>query len=152
MVQLLCIEKDSRVLEIGTGSGYETAVLAELAGDVFSVERIESLANKARDTLAGMGYNNIHIKIGDGTLGWQEFVPFDKIIVTASSGNIPRPLIDQLREGGKMVIPIGPRFSQRMLLLEKQKGRIMEKDVCGCVFVPLIGEHGWRENSAAKDS
>ena len=146
MVQLLDVLEKDRILEIGTGSGYETAILAELAQDVFSIERIEVLAAKARRILEGLSYKNVHIKIGDGTLGWEEHAPFDKIIVTASSPGIPRPLLDQLSEGGKMVIPVGTRFTQRLTLLEKSEGgRLSEQDVCGCVFVPLIGEYGWKD-------
>jgi len=144
MAQLLNLLKTDRVLEIGTGSGYETAILAELAGEVFSIERIESLAVKAKEALKDFGYKNIHIKIDDGTLGWQEFAPFDKIIVTASSQDIPKPLLDQLSEEGRLVIPVGPRGTQRLLVLEKDnEGQISEKDICGCVFVPLIGKYGY---------
>ena len=147
MIQLLDIVETDKVLEIGTGSGYETAMLAELGKQVYSIERIESLSSKAKKILGELGYKNIHIKTGDGTLGQQEFAPFDKIIVTASSPHIPRPLLDQLSWGGKMVIPIGSRITQRLMLLEKAEHRrqIFEKDVCGCVFVPLIGEHGWKD-------
>ncbi|NQT75607.1 MAG: protein-L-isoaspartate(D-aspartate) O-methyltransferase [Candidatus Omnitrophica bacterium] len=152
MAQVLDVKKNDKVLEIGTGSGYETAILAELGGEIFSIERIEGLAKKAGKVLEEFGYKNIHIKTGDGTLGWQEHAPFDKIIVTASSQDAPQPLLDQLREGGKMVMPVGSRFTQRLLVLEKEKGRISERDVCGCVFVPLIGEFGWGENCAGKDS
>lgn len=151
MVQLLGIVEKDKVLEIGTGSGYETAILSELAGSVFSIERIDVLANKARHILEELGYKNTHIRIGDGTLGWQEFAPFDKIIVTASAPDIPAPLLDQLSNGGKLVMPVGPRFTQRLMLLEKtQKGRIAERDVCGCVFVPLIGNYGWKGEDAGK--
>lgn len=144
MVQLLNVAESDRVLEIGTGSGYETAILAELAKEVFSVERIGALADKAKQALEDFDYNNIHIKVDDGTLGWQEFSPFNKIIVTASSLNIPSPLVDQLLKGGSMVIPVGSRFTQCLILLEKsEQGRVTEKDVCGCVFVPLIGKYGW---------
>jgi len=144
MVQLLGILKTDKVLEIGTGSGYETAILCEVAREVFSIERIDSLALKAKGVLEDLGYKNIHTKVGDGTLGWQEFAPFDKIVVTASSPEVPRPLLDQLSEGGKLIIPVGPRFTQRLLVLEKMKGgEISEKDICGCVFVPLIGKYGY---------
>lgn len=144
MVQLLDVRKTDRVLEIGTGSGYETAILAELGGEIFSVERIEGLAVKAGKILEELGYKNIKIKAGDGTLGWQEFAPFDKIIVTASSPEVPRPLLNQLSNGGRMVIPVGSRFTQRLVLLEKDgRGKVSEREVCGCVFVPLIGEFGW---------
>ncbi len=144
MVQLLDIAKGDKVLEIGTGSGYETAILAELGGDVYSIERIELLATKAKKVLEELGYKNIHIKTGDGTLGWQEFVPFDKIVITASSADPPGPLLEQLSAGGRMVMPVGSRFTQKLILFEKNKqGNFFRRDICGCVFVPLIGKYGW---------
>ncbi|MFC1624123.1 protein-L-isoaspartate(D-aspartate) O-methyltransferase [Candidatus Omnitrophota bacterium] len=152
MVQVLDIMKSDKVLEIGTGSGYETAILAELAQSVFSIERIESLATKAGDVLGELGYKDIEIKVDDGTLGWGEHAPFDKIIVTASSPNIPKPLIDQLSRGGRMVAPVGSRLNQRLALLEKsEKGDFFERDICGCVFVPLIGKYGWEADDTGKD-
>lgn len=151
MVQLLDVTKTDKILEIGTGSGYETAILAELGRSVFSVERIEVLAVKAKGILEKEGYKNIYIKVGDGTLGWQEFAPFDKIIVTAGSLDIPRLLLDQLSEGGRLVIPVGSRFSQRLVFIEKKKNNdIVKKDICGCVFVPLIGKHAWGEEECGK--
>ncbi|MBU1887678.1 MAG: protein-L-isoaspartate(D-aspartate) O-methyltransferase [Candidatus Omnitrophica bacterium] len=151
MVQLIEAEKTDRVLEIGTGSGYQTAILAELAKEIFSVECVDVLAEKAKGILSELGYGNIRIKVGDGTLGWQEFAPFDKIIVTASSPDIPGPLIDQLAAGGKLVIPVGPRVSQRLILVEKsEKGCITKSDKTGCVFVPLIGKYGWSESDLNK--
>ena len=146
MVQLLDITKTGKVMEIGTGSGYETAILAELGGTVFTVERIAALAAKAKEILGHEGYQNINIKVGDGTEGWPEFAVFDKIIVTAGSPNVPQPLLDQLANNGRLVIPVGSRFTQRLLLVEKGiNGKISEKDICGCVFVPLIGRYGWEE-------
>lgn len=152
MVQLLGVIKNDKVLEIGTGSGYETAMLAELAANVFSIERIGELAAKAKKILEEFSYKDIHIKIDDGTLGWEEFTPFDKIIVTASAPDVPKPLLDQLSLGGKMVIPIGPRSTQRLILLEKtEAGQILKKDICGCIFVPLIGRYGWKGDNAGKN-
>jgi len=146
MAQLMDIRGHDQVLEIGTGSGYETAMLAELAKSVFSIERIEGLSKKAKIILEELGYKNIHLKVGDGTLGWQEFAPFDKIAVTASSSEIPNPLLTQLSPNGKMVIPIGSRFRQRLVLLEKdESGRVSQKDICGCVFVALVGRYGWAD-------
>lgn len=145
MVQLLDIVKKDTVLEIGTGSGFQTAILAELANSVFSIERIEVLTKRAKKVLEESGYSNINIKTDDGTLGWKEFAPFDKIVVTAGSPDVPNPLLEQLSIGGRIVIPVGSRFMQRLMLLEKrEEGRVSEKDVCGCVFVPLIGDHGWK--------
>lgn len=153
MTQLLDIAKTDRILEIGTGSGYGTAILAELGDSVFSIERIGALAEKAGHVLKKQNYKNIQIKIGDGTLGWQEFAPFDKIVVTAGSSDIPQPLLGQLSKGGRLVIPVGSRLSQKLVLVEKHKdSNILEKDICGCVFVPLIGRYGWEEKSAGQDS
>ena len=144
MVQLLDVLKTDKVLEIGTGSGYETAILLELAKEVFSIERIDTLAVRSEGVLKDLGYKDVNIKVGDGTLGWKEESPFDKIIVTASYQDVPGPLLDQLSEGGKLVIPVGPRSTQRLLVLEKDKeGVVSKRDICGCVFVPLIGKYGY---------
>ena len=144
MAQVLELKKNDKILEIGTGSGYETAILAELAGRIFSIERIREIGLKAQEALKELGYNNIEIKIDDGTLGWEAHAPFDKIIVTASWRCMPAPLLEQLSKPGKMVMPVGLRAAQRLMLIEKDsQGRVSEKDVCGCVFVPLIGKHGW---------
>jgi len=152
MVQLLKIERDNIVLEIGTGSGYETAILAELAAKVYSIERIESLANKAKKLLDKVGYKNIFIKIGDGTLGWPEFAPFDRVVVTAAAEKVPEPLVEQLKNEGRLVIPLGSRFSQSLTLLEKDRfGKIRQEEICGCAFVPLIGKYGWREPDETRD-
>lgn len=152
MVQLLGVVKSEKVLEIGTGSGYETAILAELAERVYSVERMEPLARRSERILKELGYENIYIKVDDGTLGWQDFAPFDKIVVTASSPEVPQALLEQLSGRGRMVIPVGPRFSQRLILVEKSAdGKVDEKDICGCVFVPLIGKYGWKKDAPGKD-
>lgn len=152
MVQLLEIKQNDRVLEIGTGSGYETAILAELADKVFSIERIGILAEKAARVLDELGYKNIMIKTGDGTMGWKDFGPFDKIVVTASGKEVPGSLLEQLKAPGRLVMPVGPRFTQMLLLVEKDsKAGITEKDICGCTFVPLIGRYGWTQNNAGKD-
>ena len=152
MVQLLDIKKSDMILEIGTGSGYESAILAELASHVFSVERFKNLTESSGAILKEMGYENITLKTGDGTLGWEEFAPFDKIIVTASAEDAPEPLIKQLKSPGRLVMPVGPRISQILLVLEKtSKGEILEKEICGCTFVPLIGEYGREDSGARKD-
>ena len=146
MAQLVEAGKTDRVLEIGTGSGYQTAILAELAKEVFSIERVEALGKRAKGILEELGYDNIRVKVGDGTLGWPEYAPFDKIVVTASSPDVPGPLIEQLAIGGKLVIPVGSRISQRLTLVERpEKDRVIRKDKTGCVFVPLIGKYGWSE-------
>lgn len=152
MAQLLDIKKSDRVLEIGTGSGYQAAILSELADQVFSVERVKNLTEKAGAVLEELGYKNIMLKTGDGTMGWEEFAPFDKIVVSASAEFVPEPLIKQLKSPGKLVMPVGPRISQKLLIIEKTaKGDVLEKEICGCVFVPLIGKCGWEDNDARKD-
>lgn len=146
MSQLLELKPQDSVLEIGTGSGYQAAILAELSKMVYSIERITSLAEKAEKILHELGYTNIKIKVDDGTLGWQEASPFDAIIVTAASPEIPETLITQLAEGGRLVIPVGQTtFGQTLVLVKKNKGRIETKNICGCVFVPLIGKYGYNQ-------
>ncbi|HOX54219.1 MAG TPA: protein-L-isoaspartate(D-aspartate) O-methyltransferase [Candidatus Omnitrophota bacterium] len=145
MTQLLDLKGTEKVLEIGTGSGYQAAILAELAKTVYSIERISSLADKAQKVLNELGYKNINIKVDDGTLGWQEISPFDAIIVTAASPEIPQTLVKQLTEGGKLVLPVGGTFGQMLVLVKKQKGKIDTKEICGCVFVPLIGKYGYNK-------
>jgi protein-L-isoaspartate(D-aspartate) O-methyltransferase len=146
MAQLLDIKKSDRILEIGTGSGYQTAILAELANQVFSVERLKNLTENSSAILEEMGHKNIMLKTDDGTMGWKGFAPFDKIVVTAGGENVPEPLLEQLKSPGRLVMPVGPRISQKLLLLEKtDKGDILEKEICSCVFVPLIGKYGWKQ-------
>ena len=144
MTYRLAPEKDSRVLEIGTGSGYQTAILAEFAGDVFTVERIPELAEKARHRLENLGYANITYIVGDGSNGWKEAAPYDRIIVTAAAGTIPRELLDQLGAGGRMVIPVGPMGMQELLLLTKDgDGKISCENIEYVSFVELKGKYGW---------
>lgn len=145
MTELLGLKGPERVLEIGTGSGYQAAVLAELCGKVYTVERIKSLADKARATLDRLGYKSVAIKIYDGTYGWKEMAPFDAIMVTAGSPDIPAPLVEQLKEGGRMVIPVGGRYGQELItVIKTAEGRVTSRSI-PCVFVPLIGNHGWKE-------
>ncbi|MDP2913449.1 MAG: protein-L-isoaspartate(D-aspartate) O-methyltransferase [Candidatus Omnitrophota bacterium] len=143
MTECLAVKEGAKVLEIGTGSGYQAAILAELAGEVYSVERIDVLADRAKETLSALGYKNFTIKVGDGTLGWQEFSPYDGIVVTAGAPKIPENLIGQLKEGGRLVIPVGGSFGQTLVIAERAGGSVKTKEVCGCVFVPLIGKEGW---------
>lgn len=144
MTRLLSPEKDSKVLEIGTGSGYQTSILAEFAKVVYSVERIRELSKKAQDRLSKLGYNNIFFKIDDGSIGWKENSPFDRIMVTAAAGKIPEELIEQLNVNGKMIIPVGPEYFQDLLLIEKDYDGNLIKRVMGQVrFVELIGNYGW---------
>jgi len=145
MTELLELTGRERVLEIGSGSGYQTAVLALLARKVFAIERITSIAAAAKERLIGMGYRNISYRVGDGTLGWQIYSPFDAMLVAAGGPEIPQPLVDQLAVGGRMVIPIGSEQKTQVLVrvTKKEKGYATEN--CGpCSFVPLIGEHGWK--------
>lgn len=145
MTQCMELKGTERVLEIGTGSGYQTAILAELAKDVYSIEKHDELAVNARRALGGLGYTNIHINVGDGTLGWSEFSPYDAIIVTAGAPRVPKPLKEQLAEGGRLVIPVGDSYSQVLTVIKKEKGTFKEEQICGCVFVPLVGKYGWTE-------
>jgi len=144
MTEALALKGKEKVLEIGTGSGYQAAVLAELAQRVFSVERVPELALKARRTLDKLGYGNVLIRVGDGTQGWPERAPFDAIIVTAGAPQVPKALLEQLKEGGRMVIPVGGEEGQELLMIVKAEGRYLKEDLGGCRFVKLIGEHGWR--------
>ncbi|MBF0487835.1 MAG: protein-L-isoaspartate(D-aspartate) O-methyltransferase [Nitrospirae bacterium] len=143
MTELLELSKSDKVLEIGTGSGYQTAVLSGIVLRVCTVERVESLAVEARKRFAGLGYNNITVKIADGTLGWPEEAPFDKIIITAAAPGVPAPLIEQLAPRGIIVAPVGDRHAQSLLKLVKDGAKIGESYHVPCVFVPLIGKYGW---------
>jgi len=144
MTELLKVEQGMKVLEIGTGSGYQAAVLAKLGADVHTVERIPKLCEAARDRLRAMGLFNVHVKLDDGTLGWPSIAPFDRIMVTAGGPEVPQPLVDQLAEGGRLVMPVGPaRRVQCLVLIEKKGGRIERRDVCNVQFVDLVGAHGW---------
>ena len=140
MTELLCLKGHEKALEIGTGSGYQTAVLAELAGEVYTVEIVENLARRSRDLLEDQGYRNIHFKIGDGYYGWEEHAPYDVIIVTCGPNSVPQPLVDQLSEGGRLVIPVGS-FYQVLTILEKVKGKLKKHESISCRFVPMTGEH-----------
>lgn len=143
MTQALRLEKTDRVLEIGTGSGYQTAILAELAQHVYTIERFAELSEKAQKLLADAGYTNISFRVGDGTLGWPEEAPFDKIIVTAAAPEVPAALLEQLAEGGRLVIPVGGRQLQTLLALTKEHGKLQKEELCACSFLPLIGREGW---------
>jgi protein-L-isoaspartate(D-aspartate) O-methyltransferase len=145
MTEALELEGTEKVLEIGTGSGYQTAILAELSKAVYTVERVEPLLMKGKQLLRELGYTNIQFKVSDGTIGWEEFAPYDAIMVTAGAPKIPQPLLDQLAEGGRMVIPIGNRQSQDLIRVKRDKSRFLEKNLGGCRFVDLIGNHGWKD-------
>jgi len=148
MTEALELKGSEKVLELGTGSGYQAAVLAELAERVFSIERIATLASKARKVLESLGYFNVVIRVGDGTYGWREEAPFDGILVSAGSPDIPVPLVQQLTVGGRLVIPVGGRYTQtlyRVTRLSENVEDVKTEDLGGCRFVNLIGEHGWKE-------
>ncbi len=145
MSEALELKGDEKVLEVGTGSGYQAAILGELAHKVYSVERIPQLLSRARKILDSLGYNNIFLKLDDGTWGWQEFAPYDAIIVTAASPQVPEPLLKQLADPGVMVIPVGDEFSQNLVRIRKVKGQYVKEDLGGVRFVKLVGDHGWRQ-------
>lgn len=140
MTEQLRPQLKDRVLEIGTGSGYQAAILAEVVADVYSIEIVEPLAKNADATLQRLGYKNVHVKAGDGYKGWPEFAPFDAIIVTCAPDHVPQPLVDQLKEGGRMIIPVGGRLEQDLYLLEKQNGQMHQRSVEPVRFVPMTGE------------
>jgi protein-L-isoaspartate(D-aspartate) O-methyltransferase len=143
MTQTLKVDPEDRILEIGTGSGYQAAVLANLAYEVFSIERIPSLASRAWKILDHLKCYNVRIKVGDGTLGWKEYAPYNGIIVTAGSPVTPEPLLQQLAEAGRLVIPVGDRLSQKLKLYTKRSDAIDVQDICECTFVKLLGKYGW---------
>jgi protein-L-isoaspartate(D-aspartate) O-methyltransferase len=145
MTEALELKGNERVLEIGTGSGYQTAILAELALWVYTIERFPMLLERAKKVLKELGYKNISFKLDDGTLGWKEAAPFDAIIVTAASPDIPPPLVEQLAEGGRMVIPIGDEFSQTLIKGVKKGGKLHTKALEPVRFVKLVGAYGFKE-------
>lgn len=147
MAEALALAGDEHVLEIGAGSGYQAAVLSLLARDVTSVERRATLATAARERLAGLGYANVRIEETDGSLGWLSGAPYDAILVTAGAPGVPPPLIDQLAEGGRLVIPVGGAEQQDLIRIVKRDGRVLRQSLYACRFVPLRGFFGWRENS-----
>ncbi|HOP95153.1 MAG: protein-L-isoaspartate(D-aspartate) O-methyltransferase [Dictyoglomaceae bacterium] len=145
MTESLDLSGEEKVLEIGTGSGYQTAILAELSKEVYTVERLKELSEKAQKILKLLGYTNIHFKVGDGTLGWREYAPYDRIIVTAGSLDIPQPLEEQMVEDGIMVIPLGNKDFQYLYKIKKDKGNIIKENLGGVRFVTLKGEFGWKD-------
>jgi len=144
MTQALQLGKDDRVLEIGTGSGYQAAILAEIAFRVYTIERIHSIFVKTRRLFDKLRYHNIVTKYSDGTSGWTDESPFDAIIITAGAPEIPEVLVNQLSVGGRMVLPVGDQYSQDLIRLYKDEDGIHKTSMGGCRFVKLIGEHGWR--------
>jgi protein-L-isoaspartate(D-aspartate) O-methyltransferase len=147
MTAALHLQPSDRVLEIGTGCGYQAAVLACLAREVFTIERRPELASSASAKLARLGYSNAHVHCGDGTLGLPELAPFDAILVAAAAPSVPKPLLAQLAEGGRMILPVGDTEHQELRLIEKRGDAFPTKMLEGCRFVPLVGYHGWQEPS-----
>jgi protein-L-isoaspartate(D-aspartate) O-methyltransferase len=145
-LELIGLTGKEKVLEIGTGSGYQTALLALLASMVFSVERVPHLAQSARTALAAAGIRNVTVLVGDGTLGWRPFAPYDAILVSAASPHVPAPLVEQLAAGGRMVIPLGDRDAQVLTLVERTDGGVRTSTIGDVRFVPLVGEFGFRED------
>jgi len=143
MTELLRLTGTEKVLEVGTGSGYQAAVLAELARRVCTIERIPVLAQRARSVLEGLGYTNVWVRVGSGTIGWPEEAPFDRIVVTAGAPAVPPPLVEQLAEGGRMVLPIGDVAGQTLTIVEKVGGQVRTTPHSACVFVKLIGKYAW---------
>ena len=143
MTENLRLSGGEKILEIGTGSGYQTAILAEFSARIFSIEREPSLAQRAREILSELGYENVVIMVGDGSKGWRQFSPYDRILVTASAPEVPYSLVEQLSDKGLLVIPVGERDHQVLKVIEKKGREVVADDICGCSFVPLIGEEGW---------
>lgn len=143
MSELLELRGGERVLEIGSGSGYQTAVLKALRADVYTVERLPELSRQARENLERAGYPGVHYKVGDGSRGWPGEAPFDRVIVTAGAPTMPVSLVEQLRDGGSMVIPVGGEEEQELLLVRRGQGRVTRERICACVFVKLWGDEGW---------
>ena len=148
MTEALELEGPERVLEVGAGTGYQAAVLAALCAQVYSIERVAELAESARQRLASLGVANVEIGVGDGTLGWPEHAPYDGIIVTAGAPRPPAPLVEQLADGGRLVIPVGDRQTQMLKVYTRHGETHRERNVCACKFVPLVGAHGWPDRSA----
>jgi protein-L-isoaspartate(D-aspartate) O-methyltransferase len=150
MTELLELKGDERVLEVGTGSGYQAAILSRLAAEVISVERFATLAQEARERLARLGYDNVRVEVGDGTMGWPQDAPYDAIIVTAASPEIPEPLPRQLAHDGRLVAPVGPRWAQHLVRVRRAKGGFKSETSIGVAFVPLIGTHGWQDRGETR--
>ncbi|MBI5568349.1 MAG: protein-L-isoaspartate(D-aspartate) O-methyltransferase [Desulfomonile tiedjei] len=145
MTELLELEGNEKVLEIGTGSGYQAAVLSRLCQWIYTIERLERLSSRAKRTLELCGYRNVTLLVGDGTEGWPAEAPYDAIIVTAGAPGVPETLVDQLRLGGRLVIPVGDRFTQTLKRVTRRQGYTTSEEHTGCRFVDLVGRHGWTE-------
>ena len=144
-LETLALQGTEKVLEIGTGSGYQTVLLAHLAGQVFSVERIAPLLERAREVIAQCNVSNVSLLLGDGTHGWKSYAPYDAILVSAASPDVPQPLVEQLADGGRMLVPVGGRDEQRLVLVTRRGADIERKELSAVRFVPLVGDFGWSE-------
>ncbi|HEU4631172.1 MAG TPA: protein-L-isoaspartate(D-aspartate) O-methyltransferase [Gemmatimonadaceae bacterium] len=142
-LSLLALRGTERVLEIGTGSGYQTALLARLAEQVFSVERIPALLDRAREILQLVGVRNVSLLLGDGTVGWRDYAPYDAILVGAAAPEVPRPLTEQLADGGRLLVPVGEREAQALVLVTRRGDELQQRELAPVRFVPLLGAHGW---------
>ncbi len=143
MTALLQVESQHRVLDVGTGSGYQAAILAEIATKVYSIERHAALAEEAESRLESLGYENVSVHVGDGTRGLAQYAPFDRIVVAAAAPKVPKALVEQLADSGRLVIPVGERFSQHLEVWERTGGELIKHSGIPVVFVPLVGENGW---------
>lgn len=144
-LELLALNGSERVLEIGTGSGFQTVLLSHLVAQVFTIERIAALYTMAREAIARAGAKNVSMLLGDGTVGWREYAPYDAILVSAGGPTIPQPLVEQLAEGGRMLVPVGPMEEQTLKVVTKRGGSYESRDVAPVRFVPLYGTHGWEQ-------
>jgi protein-L-isoaspartate(D-aspartate) O-methyltransferase len=144
-LQLLHLEGGERVLEIGTGSGYQTVLLGHLVSQVFSIERVPELLTRAKEVIGACGVGNVSLMLGDGTLGWREYAPYAAILVSAGAPEPPRPLLEQLGEGGRLLAPLGDRVEQMLVMLTKRGGEFERRDIAPVRFVPLVGTHGWSD-------
>jgi protein-L-isoaspartate(D-aspartate) O-methyltransferase len=142
-LELLAFTGSEKVLEVGTGSGYQTILLAHLAARVFSVERIAPLLDRARAVIRECGVSNVSLMLGDGTYGWKSFAPYDAILVSAASPGVPQPLVEQLADGGRMLVPVGGRDEQRLVLITRDGDSLARRELDPVRFVPLLGDHGW---------
>ena len=137
------LSPDSHVLEVGSGSGYQTAVLKAMNADVYTIERLPELSDRARENVERSGFTGVHYRVGDGSRGWPDEAPFDRVIVTAGAPTMPVSLVEQLREGGLMVIPVGGEEEQELLLVRRDQGQVTRDRICSCIFVKLWGDEGW---------
>lgn len=149
-LELLKLTGREKVLEVGTGSGYQTALLSNLVEQVFSIERIPALLQQARDVIQRIGARNVSLLMGDGSVGWREYAPYDAILVSAGAPSVPQPLLDQLAEGGRLLVPVGDREEQKLVIAERRSGRIEIREDAPMRFVPLVGSHGWQSGSRSQ--